>query len=205
MFYFWCIVLGISSHPEGALPGTLRNAGVGAAPAGGGRRCLTHSGGHWVPARPITRTATEAGWTRDRRAVRNRRAQARKGRRVPGSADQDLKIVAVERPRGVSAASVFPSRKACCGTNYIRRAFRRSTSLLIFEGGFLKPHFTQRNLRAAMTLVGERSEMYQRAPQTPRHTRARPAYPSRFTKSLSKRMDGRVKPYGMHTSLRESI
>jgi hypothetical protein len=146
--------------------------GGGSGACGRGRRCLTHSGGHWVPARPITRTATEAGWTRDRRAVRNRRAQARKGRRVPGSADQDLKIVAVERPRGVTVASVFPSRKACCGTNYVRRAFRRSTSLLIFEGGFLRPHFTQRNLRAAMTLVGERSEMHQRAPQTPRHTRA---------------------------------
>jgi hypothetical protein len=42
------------------------------------------------------------------------------GRQVPGSADQDLKIVAVERPRGVSAASVFLRREACCGTNYLK-------------------------------------------------------------------------------------
>ena len=51
------------------------------------------------------------------------------GRHVPGRADQGLKIAVVERPRGVSVASVFLSRKTCCGTNYLRRAFRRSTSL----------------------------------------------------------------------------
>ncbi|MEA2897797.1 MAG: hypothetical protein QOJ84_3412, partial [Bradyrhizobium sp.] len=56
------------------------------------------------------------------------------GRQVPGSADQDLKIVAVERPRGVSVASAFLSREASCGTNYLRRAFRRSTSLLSLRG-----------------------------------------------------------------------
>jgi hypothetical protein len=36
MFLVWCIFLAISSQPEGALPRTLWNVGVGAAPAGVG-------------------------------------------------------------------------------------------------------------------------------------------------------------------------
>jgi hypothetical protein len=38
----------------------------------------------------------------------------------------------------------------------------------------MKPQFTRRNLRAAITLARrkERCEMHERAPHTPRHTRA---------------------------------
>ena len=46
-----CIFLGISSQPEGALPGTLWNVGVGAAPAGGEQTWLHALGRPWVSVR----------------------------------------------------------------------------------------------------------------------------------------------------------
>ena len=130
----WFITLGISSHLEGALPGTLRNAGVGVAPAGGGQTLPHALGRPWVSVRPHYRgPATEVGWTgtgerREIAVLRLRPPSPRKnGPRLKdrhGGASED-----------VSVASVFLSRESCCGTNYLRRAFRRSTSLLIFEGG----------------------------------------------------------------------
>jgi hypothetical protein len=51
MFQFWCIFPSISSQPEGALPGTLWNVGMGAAPAGVGRTSLCALGGPWVTVR----------------------------------------------------------------------------------------------------------------------------------------------------------
>src|SRR3982075_1672118 len=46
-----CIFPIISSQPEGALPGTLWNVGVGAAPAGGGQTWPHALGRPWVSVR----------------------------------------------------------------------------------------------------------------------------------------------------------
>jgi hypothetical protein len=63
MFHLWCIFLAIPSQPEGALPGTLWNVGVGAAPAGVEGTSLCVIGRPWVTVRPTMGSATEVGWT----------------------------------------------------------------------------------------------------------------------------------------------
>src|SRR3979490_2742351 len=75
MFRFGCIFPTISSQLEGALPGTLWNVGVGAAPGGGEQTWLHALGRPWVSVRPVIGSATVSWLDGDRRAARNRRAQ----------------------------------------------------------------------------------------------------------------------------------
>jgi hypothetical protein len=86
-------------------------------------------------------SATEDGWTGtgERREIAVLMPQ---GCQVPGSADQDLKIAVVERRKAFPWPLVFAFGDHAAALTKIRRAFRRSTSLLFPEGGYLKPQLT---------------------------------------------------------------
>ena len=116
MFLFWCIFPSISSQPEGALPGTLWNVGVGAAPAGGGGRLLSRTREVTgfppgpIGGLPLKMAGRGTGERCEITVLRLRPPSPRK--RGPGPKDR----------RGgasgdVSAASGFLSRESCCLSN----------------------------------------------------------------------------------------
>jgi hypothetical protein len=133
----WCIFLPISSQPEGALPGTLWNVGVGAAPAGGEQTWLRALGRPWVSVRAHYGALPLMWLDGDRRAVRNRRVQASAGQ-VPGRTDRGFKTLRrnVERRCRVPLFSGDPGNKPRL---LPRCAFRRSASLFSFRGRFTEP------------------------------------------------------------------
>jgi hypothetical protein len=159
MLPFWCIFLPISSRLEGALSGTLWNVGVGAAPAGVGS-CPRTRGALGNRPCPL-RGAALSGWTRQVKGGETRpdgelaRACARKN----GPGDEE---VAVTGRRKALPWPLFPGDPGnkLRSLHYKVRlsAFRLP---LLIRGGSLKPPFTRRILRAAMTLARgkERNEM----------------------------------------------
>src|ERR1700716_2243831 len=80
-----CIFPIISSQPEGALPGTLWNVGVGAAPAGGEQTWLHALGRPWVFVR-VHYGALPLAWLDGDRQRREIAVS-----QVPGRTDRGLK------------------------------------------------------------------------------------------------------------------
>src|SRR3954462_13665324 len=125
MFSLWCIFPFISSQPEGALPGTLWNVGVGAAPEGGSKRSSPFAGVLGYPSGPTVGVCHRSWLDGDRQ----RREIA--VRQVPGSADQGY-YAATERREAWPCASVSRrSGKQAAAVTLPRCAFRRSASLLL--------------------------------------------------------------------------
>jgi hypothetical protein len=195
VFLFRPIILVISSWLEGALPGTLWNVGVGAAPAGVGRTSLCALGGPWVTVRAHygalpsvagrdRRRVGESlpGWRACSRLRPEVRSQGRRSRRDGTS-------------RGVAVCLCFPAIRESSRGCYQGAPFGVPPPSFLLEGGSLDPPFTRRHLRAAMTLARrkERREMHKRAPHTPSYA-GLTRVSIHLRKTLSKRMNCRVKP-----------
>ena len=127
-----CIFPSISSQPEGALPGTLWNVGVGAAPEGGGSCSRTREvlGIRPGPLRGLPSsgwTGTGEGWEI---AVSAKPAPEERG---PGP-----EIAATERREALPCASVSrrSGKQAAAVTKVRLSAFRLP---LFFRGRFTEP------------------------------------------------------------------
>ena len=150
MFLIRCIFLPISSQLEGALPGTLWNVGVGAAPEGGGKRSSPFAGVLGYPSGPTIGVCHRSWLDGDRQRREIAVSQ------VPGSADQALRR-RDGTSRGVAVCLCFPAIREISRGCYQGAPFGVPPPSFLIEGGSLNPPFTRRDLRAAMTL-GRRKE-----------------------------------------------
>jgi hypothetical protein len=134
MFLTRCIFPSISSQLEGALPGTLWNVGVGAAPAGGGKRSPRTREALGFRPGPLRGTATVSWLGGDRRAARNRRAQASAAK----SPEERTKAKRSPRRNAERRCRVplFPGSPGSKPRPLPRCAFRRSASLFSVRGRF---------------------------------------------------------------------
>ena len=135
---------------------------MGAAPAGGEQTWLRALGRPWVSVRAHY-GALPLMWLDGDRQRREIVVS-----QVPGSADQGYYAV-TERREALPCASVFrrSGKQAAAVTKVRLSAFRLP---LNSEGGPLKPPFTRRDLRAAMTLAWrkERCDVHNLSPRRPR-------------------------------------
>src|ERR1700716_1636742 len=102
MSHSWCIFLATSSQLEGALPGTLWNVGVGAAPEGGGKRSSSFAGVLGYPSGPTIGVCHLKLAGRGQAAARNRREPSPR-KPGPGLLRRD------GTSRGVAVCLCFPA------------------------------------------------------------------------------------------------
>ena len=151
MFRFRCIFPFISSQPEGALPGTLWNVGVGAAPAGGEQTWPHALGRPWVSVRPDKGLPLKL-------AGRGQASGAKSpcsGRKAAKSPEErtEAKNRRDGTSRGVAVCLCFPAIRETSRGCYQGAPFGVPPPSFRFEGGFRKTQLTRRNLRVAMTLA----------------------------------------------------
>src|ERR1700716_2744386 len=132
MSHSWCIFLATSSQLEGALPGTLWNVGVGAAPEGGGKRSSSFAGVLGYPSGPTIGVCHLKLAGRGQAAARNRREPSPR-KRGPGLLRRD------GTSRGVAVFLCFRRSGKQAAAVDLRCAFRRSASLFSCRGRFTEP------------------------------------------------------------------